>query len=111
MATPNYAHFPVSSIPHHGGIVEQRTFLFVPAFGANRTCTAMLNDTQITFPKMVSHGLAVLYNASAPVALFQAQEGSVSWIYRSPFEFLLLLKNFLHLARASDDFMFVRMIF
>jgi hypothetical protein len=111
MATHSDAHFPVSSILYHGDIVERRTFFFVPAFGANRTCTAMLNDTQITFPKMVPHDRAVLYDASGPVALFRAEDDSVSWIYRSPFEFLLLLKNFLHLAKNSDDFMLVRMIF
>jgi hypothetical protein len=111
MATHNDAHFPISSVLYHGDIVKRRTFFFVPAFGANRTCTAMLNDTQITFPKMVLVDRAVLYNASAVVALFQAQEHSVSWIYRSPFEFLLLLKNFLHLAKAPNDFMVVRMIF
>jgi hypothetical protein len=69
-----------------------------------------VNETSVNLPVVISANPSILYECSSalPLALYHIDPGSPGWIYESPFEFLLLIKNFLLLSPAVDHLAFVR---
>jgi hypothetical protein len=107
------AHFPARSAVFKKGRLVRGQVVFIPRFGVNSPTVRRLGPWSGRFPIVVPYNRYRLpaFDGHPALAVWEPSASSHDWPIDSPFEFLLLLKNFLPLAVSPRHIHFVRSVF
>jgi hypothetical protein len=104
-------HFPTFATPYaRRQPLESDCVVFVHSFNANSKVTLHRGETEYHLPVIGPAELPGLDRVEQLFS-FSLDRTTPNWIYNSPYEFLLLLKCFVHLARTKEDRYFARTVF